>query len=200
MTREEFQALMDRHYQTIRGINDSKGDDYAGAEDALRNFKEQAVRLGLTPYKVWGVLADKHWFAIESFIKNGKLQSEPIEGRLHDIILYSFLLLGLIEETEPRFAAHGSSLEPIVMDFTSLSEDSAHVSDPTDSDPGIPSTGQDLRSEAASGPVVSPHGVDRSGADDGRGDRGSRAGKNDAGRVTSRHRMRKPVLGGEGDY
>lgn len=118
MTRDEFQKLMDRHYQFIKGINDTKGDDYAGQDDALRNFKEQAVRLGLTPFKVWGVLADKHWFAIESFVKNGELQSEPIEGRLHDIILYSFLLLGLIEDL-----------------------------DPTGIDAGVPSTGRQIRRE-----------------------------------------------------
>ncbi len=46
MTRKEFQVLMDKHYQEIRGINDVKGHDYAGDKDALSNFKKHADELG----------------------------------------------------------------------------------------------------------------------------------------------------------
>ena len=53
----------------------------------------------VTPYQVWGIFAGKHVDAINSFIRNnGQVESEPIESRLHDLIVYSFLLLGLIEE------------------------------------------------------------------------------------------------------
>jgi hypothetical protein len=98
MNRKDFQEMMDADYRAIRAINNTKGNDYAGQDDALRNFKEQAATLKLRPEQVWAVLALKHWFAIMTYCADGAVQSEPIEGRLHDIILYSFLLLGLIRE------------------------------------------------------------------------------------------------------
>lgn len=99
MTRTDFTALMERHYQEIQELNRRKGKDYAGDQDALSNFKRTADLNGLTPYQVWGVFANKHWDAINSFIRNnGQVESEPIESRVHDVIVYLFLLLGLIEE------------------------------------------------------------------------------------------------------
>lgn len=98
MNRVDFVAMMDRHYAEITEINRTKGHDYAGDDDALANFKEQAAELGLTPEQVWGVFAGKHVKAVHTFIREGDVKSEPIEGRIHDVILYHFLLLGLIEE------------------------------------------------------------------------------------------------------
>lgn len=98
MDRREFSQFRDQHYAQIAAINDTKGHDYAGDADALRNFKDAARNLGLTPFQVWGVYAGKHWEAIQTFIREGDVASEPIEGRVHDIILYGFLLLGLIED------------------------------------------------------------------------------------------------------
>lgn len=98
MNRSDFGGLLDREFAVIRALNQTKGHDYAGDEDALLNFKSAAERLGLTPEQVWGVYGDKHWSAIMTFCKEGDVKSEPIEGRIRDVILYGFLLLGLIEE------------------------------------------------------------------------------------------------------
>lgn len=98
MTRKEFDALKERHWQQINNLSKTKGKDYAGDEDALANFKREALALGLTPEQVWGVYAAKHWAAVMSYCKHGQVESEPIESRLHDIIVYSFLLLGLVED------------------------------------------------------------------------------------------------------
>jgi hypothetical protein len=53
MTRDQFQQLMTSEYEKIIAINNTKGHDYAGDEDALRNFKEQAAETGITPVQVW---------------------------------------------------------------------------------------------------------------------------------------------------
>lgn len=98
MLRKDFVEMMDAHYAKITEIQRVKGNDYAGNDDALANFKKQADDWGLTPEQVWGVFAGKHWSAIKTFIKEGDVQSEPIEGRIHDVILYCFLLLGLNAE------------------------------------------------------------------------------------------------------
>jgi hypothetical protein len=98
MTRDEFLAMMDGDYQAIVGINRTKGHDYAGADDALSNFKRHAAELGLTPEQIWAVYGSKHWDAVITYCREGQVQSEAIEGRLHDVILYCFLLLGLVRE------------------------------------------------------------------------------------------------------
>lgn len=121
MNREEFQALMQRHYETIVDTNSKKGADYAGDQDALASFKKAAERLGLTPEQVWAVYGDKHWSAIMTFCREGDVKSEPIEGRIIDVILYGFLLLGLIEEKKgagitvdpmPRVVMHHNEIRP----------------------------------------------------------------------------------------
>lgn len=98
MQRRDFVRMLDEQFALITEINRTKGHDYAGDDDALANFKQAGEKLGLTPEQVWGVYADKHWSAVMTFVKEGDVKSEPIEGRLHDVILYSFLLLGLIAE------------------------------------------------------------------------------------------------------
>ncbi len=98
MKRSAFNTFRDEHIARATGINDTKGKDYAGDEDALGNFKAAALQLGIEPEQVWAVYAHKHWSAIMSFCRAGQVESEPIEGRLHDIIVYSLLLLGLIED------------------------------------------------------------------------------------------------------
>jgi len=98
VNREEFNRFRDAEYDRIVKINEEKGHDYAGEADVLSNFREAAVRLAIPQEKVWAVYADKHWQAVMTFCREGQVASEPIEGRLHDVILYCFLLLGLLED------------------------------------------------------------------------------------------------------
>lgn len=99
MTTPQLEQLFSQHWQEIVKLTNSKGKDYASDADRLSNFKDLAEQLGMTPYQIWGVYANKHWLAINAFIRNnGQLESEPIESRVHDIIVYSFLLLGLIQD------------------------------------------------------------------------------------------------------
>lgn len=104
MTTNEFDELLQSNYEAVLELCRTKGADYARDYDRLSNFKEQANKLGLTPYQVWGVYANKHWDAISAYVRNGgKVESEPIESRVHDLILYSFLLLGLIQDGDIPF-------------------------------------------------------------------------------------------------
>jgi hypothetical protein len=100
MNRADFNKLIDAEFAKIRALSDSKGADYAGDDDVLAYFKSRESRIGVEARKVWGVVADKHWSAIETWVKDGKVQSEPIEGRFHDIIVYLLLALVMIEEAK----------------------------------------------------------------------------------------------------
>lgn len=116
MDRVAYLDMMDDDYDIIREINKTKGHDYAGDDDALRNFKEAARDLGVSPALIWAVYANKHWSAIMTYCREGKVESEGIEGRCHDAILYTFLLLGLIREgtaPEPIPVPKGKTRRPV---------------------------------------------------------------------------------------
>ena len=86
-------------------IYNHKGNDYTrgkGDLDRTDNFKMAAENNKVTPYQAWGVYFYKHVSAIWRFISDGKVESEPIEGRIHDVINYAILLLLLVKETKEK--------------------------------------------------------------------------------------------------
>lgn len=108
MNRTQFQQLMQAHYEVIVGINNTKGHDYAGEEDALANLTKDRERVAKIARNnpdllKWYVFFEKHLSAVMTFLEEGDVKSEPIEGRIHDLILYEFLLLGLIKEKTSPF-------------------------------------------------------------------------------------------------
>ncbi len=88
-------AVLEDLLDGIRELWQRKGADYTrGSEDRLANFRRNAESLGLDMRQVWAVYASKHWDAIMTWVKNGQVESEHIEGRLYDIATYA--LLGIL--------------------------------------------------------------------------------------------------------
>lgn len=98
MIRDDFAQMIVDEFEHIDKLQRTKGRDYAGNEDVLLNFKRNAEALDLTPEQIWAAYAGKHWDAIQSYCKTGALTSEPIEGRLRDLIVYSLLMLAMVKE------------------------------------------------------------------------------------------------------
>jgi len=88
--------------RAVQGIRDTKGKEYATEEDTLADFKEVAVEAGVTPLQCWATYVKKHQRAIDTFIRSEdqEVKSEPIEGRVLDVIVYHHLLLGLLFDLE----------------------------------------------------------------------------------------------------
>jgi hypothetical protein len=98
MKRSDFLSMMEEDFKELVRLNQTKGNDYSHADDAFDNFRRHARELALRPEQVWSVYAAKHWDAILTYVREGDVKSEPIEGRIHDLILYLFLLLGFVSE------------------------------------------------------------------------------------------------------
>lgn len=98
MKRSDFQQMRDDLLADAMVLNDKKGKDYSGDSDALASFKTQAEQAGITPLQVWSIFAGKHWLAVQSYVRNGQVESEPIRERITDLIVYLCLLQGLIED------------------------------------------------------------------------------------------------------
>ena len=80
-----------------------KGNDYtsgAGQKDRLFNFREGAKKFKITQQQVLGVYLWKHLAAIDRYIAEGRVESEPIETRVMDAINYLLLLFCMIKNDE----------------------------------------------------------------------------------------------------
>lgn len=78
-----------------------KGRDYTQGDGRLKNFYRNAERLGTTGRQVLAIYLFKHMDAIETFLRRGAVESEPIEGRIVDAINYLLLLYKMVQ-TEKR--------------------------------------------------------------------------------------------------
>lgn len=102
MKIEERQKIIEEIFQECLGVLRDKGADYSGNEDALSNFKINAKRLGMTKYQVWLIYFMKHIDSVCNSIKdnpeNPQVHSEPLGGRVTDIINYAAILQCMLEE------------------------------------------------------------------------------------------------------
>lgn len=98
MTFEEMHELQEHVFDEIRALRETKGREYAHDADTLADFKEVAAECGVTPLQCWATYVKKHERAIDTFIREGGVKSESIESRIHDVLTYHILLLGLIQD------------------------------------------------------------------------------------------------------
>ena len=80
-------------------MRDNGQKEYARQNDDVHaNFKRISSYLGISPAKVIMVYLLKHIDGINAHIDGHKSQRENVEGRIIDVIVYLFLLYGLITE------------------------------------------------------------------------------------------------------
>lgn len=104
MTHPEFQDFQETLLDKVVSICQTKGIEYVNSEaDRLANFKRLSAALGISPLVVAWIYLTKHLDAIASFVRTGKVYSEPLEGRIIDAIAYLTLIAALTAEaTEER--------------------------------------------------------------------------------------------------
>lgn len=105
MTQTERAAFVENFLSTYcLPVMASKGGEYSrGEADVNSNFKRVGEGSGISALKTAYVYAAKHWDSISNYVKNdGKVAlTEPIEGRLGDMLNYILILASLIEEEKP---------------------------------------------------------------------------------------------------
>lgn len=110
-----FQAIMEAQFSRITELVDIKCGEYAAGTDRLANFRKAAQAEELPMTTIWKIHAGKHWDAISQYIKDDRTRtfrarSEPISGRIDDMIVYLLLLQAIIEESQvldPDYFADG---------------------------------------------------------------------------------------------
>ena len=92
----EFEAIVRETLTTVLKLGKVKGSEYSGDDDRLLNFRRNGRKLRVPAELVLMVYAGKHWDSLVQYaadIAEGKQRerSEPIEGRIDDLILYMLL-------------------------------------------------------------------------------------------------------------
>lgn len=113
MNYERFAAYVDADNKRRRDIMvGGKGVEYTDGDDALSNFKLNAVRMGLHPVQVLTVYMYKHINSVETYLKQfgvvGSMtepadiqdSAEGIGGRIDDLCNYLELLACLLRDME----------------------------------------------------------------------------------------------------
>lgn len=103
MNQTEFEALCKEIQRDTVDILVLKGREYAGSADRLANFRRNAALTGVEPLTILHVYMAKHWDSFSTFVRDtqsGEVPelSEPIRGRLYDLINYAVLAIALIED------------------------------------------------------------------------------------------------------
>jgi hypothetical protein len=104
MNQTAFEAYTNNLLRQSAELLVSKGREYAGSEDRLGNFKRGAAATGTTPETVALIYLTKHLDSIQTYVRDGRKGSEPIQGRIADLLNYVVLLGALICERETNDA------------------------------------------------------------------------------------------------
>ena len=118
MTVEQRRKIAEDLFISEIKIMETKGADYSGTKDTLKNFKQNAEILGITKYQVWLVYFMKHIDAITNSIKRNpnepEAKSEPLSDRILDGRVYLTLLKCLLEEDGEIKNEKDKKLSPIL--------------------------------------------------------------------------------------
>lgn len=107
-TPDKFALVLKDTIAKIENLIATKGEEYKRSDDdQLSNFRRAGAELDVPMELVWLVYAGKHWDALSTYIKDLKDQrvrtvSEPISGRVDDLIVYLILLRCMIVERESK--------------------------------------------------------------------------------------------------
>lgn len=98
-------AIFAKRFANCMTTMRSKNADYSQNEhkgDRIAAFRRISRDVNIPMTKVWAVFCQKHWGAIMRFIKDGHVESEPIDGRINDMINYLALLGPIIQDGDSK--------------------------------------------------------------------------------------------------
>lgn len=102
MKRKDLAYMMEQVFdKEIMSLREAGQKEYAHDEDnAFANFERIADDLGLSREEVLWVYAMKHRDGIAAHIQGHESQREDVRGRINDLIVYLFILRGMIDDDE----------------------------------------------------------------------------------------------------
>jgi hypothetical protein len=105
MTRDEFLYFLDNKQVEIKELFQKASREYSALDEAFENFNKLAEELKIDRKMVLWIYLTKHRDGVLKFLNGHKSQREPVTGRIQDMIVYLFLLWGMLKEEEDRDSA-----------------------------------------------------------------------------------------------
>ena len=105
MKAKEYKKLRDEFILDTFVLSDVKRVEYTEGnhnDNVLWYFENIADKVNLTPLQVLSVYYQKHNSSINNYLKDGKEYSEPIEGRIQDMINYLLLMVAMLRKYKKR--------------------------------------------------------------------------------------------------
>lgn len=104
-SKEEMaQKMLDVFTNEINKLREAGQAEYAYKDaNAFRNFDGLSTDLELDRKMVLWVYCKKHIDGVVSYLRGHKSQREDVRGRINDIIVYLFLLRGMVDEEEGKW-------------------------------------------------------------------------------------------------
>lgn len=101
MTKEEFFEFVESEAAELVDLMRAKNADYTAGGGPFANF-EGAQDFGITPIQGLLLRLSDKFQRVKSFAKNGQLevQGEGVEDAFRDIIGYSYLALGMLNDNK----------------------------------------------------------------------------------------------------
>lgn len=117
MTPQAFHSLVEHTFDHLRALYAVKAGEYATDADRLSNFRGAAQRTGMTSEQVLLIYLDKHYASICNYIRDSaqgksRPRSEPINGRVDDMIVYLLLFKALLQEASSVGSAINDDPKP----------------------------------------------------------------------------------------
>ncbi len=116
MTQAEFTEVLKDFLERSIGEMQRKRPDYAEVredrDDVLANFKEVGRRTGMTALQCAMVYFEKHLITLEKYTRGLALKSEPIDGRLIDLLNYLTLINAVVVELQQEEIREAPAVEP----------------------------------------------------------------------------------------
>ncbi len=101
MSRKEMAKLIDEIIELVKFTRDAGQDEYArDLDNAFANFERVALFTGTTREKALLTYMIKHLDGLCAYADGHRSQREDVRGRITDIIVYCFLLWGMVEDNE----------------------------------------------------------------------------------------------------
>ena len=103
MDKEQYLAFIETTLDEIQELIRQKNNDYTGGEtdsDPFANFR-QSADFGVDPLVGLAIRMGDKFQRVKTFARDGKLAvgGEGIEDAFRDLIGYSLIALGMLEET-----------------------------------------------------------------------------------------------------
>ena len=105
MNKKQYEEMRTKFIEDTFKLSDSKRIEYTEGNhnaNVLWNFDSISSNLGIAPIEVLSVYLSKHISSLFSYFKTRKTYSEPIEGRVQDIINYLILMVAMIERDKKK--------------------------------------------------------------------------------------------------